>query len=181
MANWDEARLDDIFGATVLNSGFGQDRTWQVLWRLQTTDWHGQSPRDVLLLVGTNNLSGQTCDVYWGIRAVVAKAHSVFANARVIVVGILPRGDDMLQFDDKIRAVNADLKAAAAAAHFAFFDPHDAFLCDHHTPCELFIPDHNLHLTPKGYDLLDGLLRQFLAKNQMGQNQTGLNREGDTQ
>jgi platelet-activating factor acetylhydrolase IB subunit beta/gamma len=170
MEGWRETRLDSIFGMTVINSGFGQDATEHVLWRLQTTDWHGQSPHYVLLLVGTNDIGrSTTCDVYWGIRTVVSKVHGVFPNARVVVISILPRGENMLQSDNKIRATNLELKVASTAGNFAFFDPHDAFLCHHQTPCSLFLPDHNLHLTTDGYDLLDDLLKKFLAQDQHGQ------------
>jgi platelet-activating factor acetylhydrolase IB subunit beta/gamma len=72
----------------------------------------------------------------------------------------------MLEGDDKIRATNRELHAASAAGGFLFFEPHDAFLCHHQTPCVLFQPDHNLHLTNEGYDLLDDLLQKFLAQNQ---------------
>jgi platelet-activating factor acetylhydrolase IB subunit beta/gamma len=165
MQLWSDERLDGIFGTKVLNSGFGRDGTEHVLWRLQSTDWHGESPRQVLLLVGTNDIGASSCDIYWGIRAVVSKVHGLFPSARVVVTGILPRGENMLQSDDKIRATNLELKAAAPAGNFAFFDPHDAFLCHHQTPCTLFVPENNLHLTAAGYDLLDELLKKFLAQD----------------
>jgi platelet-activating factor acetylhydrolase IB subunit beta/gamma len=163
-------RLANVFGTPVLNSGFGSDGTEHVLWRLQTTDWHGQTPHYVLLLVGSNDIDRSTaCEVYGGIRTVVSKIQSVFPSARVVVMGILPRGENMMWNDDKIRATNVELKAASSAGNFAFFDPHDAFLCNHHTPCSLFRTDHNAHLTMEGYDLLDDLLKKFLAREEHGQ------------
>lgn len=164
MEGWSEERLGQTFGTTVLNAGFGQDGTEHLLWRRQTGNWSTQSPHYVLLLVGTNDIGYPSCDIYWGIRAVVSKVHTLFPQAQIIVTGILPRGTNMLGGDDRIRAVNSQLQTAAASAHFAFFNPHDAFLCGHKTPCSLFQPDFNLHLTKEGYDLLDEQLKSFLAQ-----------------
>ncbi len=167
MQLWEEPRLEDIFGSSVLNSGFGQDGTQHVLWRLRTTNWHSQSPRQVLLLVGTNDIAQPACNIYWGIRTVVSRSHGIFPGAHVLVMGLLPRGTDLLEHDDKIRAVNMELKERSGEGKFSFFDPHDAFLCGHHTPCALFQPN-NLHLTKEGYDLLDDLLKRFLKSNDLG-------------
>lgn len=163
MEGWSEQRLSRDLGMPVLDAGFGQDGTEHVLWRLQAPDWRRQSPRIVLLLVGTNDIGYPACAIAWGIRTVAAKAQALFPQARILVTAILPRGTDMLGGDGRIRAVNAALAAAAASAGFAFFDPHDAFLCGHHTPCPLFQPDLNLHLTARGYDELDARLAAFLA------------------
>ncbi len=166
MQGWSEARLGQAMDMTVLNAGFGQDGTEHTLWRLKSFDWRSQSPSHVLLLIGTNDIGYPTCDIYWGIRTVVQSVHATFPKARVVVTSILPRGTDLMGADDKIRAVNAALKASAPAADFAFFDVHDAFACGHKTPCPLFIPDFNLHLTTAGYDLLTSLLRTFIAADE---------------
>ncbi|MFL9872644.1 SGNH/GDSL hydrolase family protein [Paraburkholderia megapolitana] len=163
MQGWSETRLASATGMTVLNAGFGQDGTEHTLWRLRNFDWHAQAPRYVLLLIGTNDIGYPTCDIYWGIRTVVQTAHTVFPQARIVVTSILPRGTNLMGADDKIRAVNAALKEAAPSAGFALFDAHDAFECGHKTPCPLFIPDFNLHLTKDGYDLLTSQLKNFLA------------------
>jgi lysophospholipase L1-like esterase len=164
MEGWSEARLSQLFGAPVLNAGFGQDGTEHLLWRLDTVDWHTQSPHTVLFLIGTNDIGYPSCDIFWGIRKVVEKAHALFPQARLIVTSVLPRGTNMLGGDERIRAVNSDLAVAAKPAGFTFFDAHDAFLCDHKTPCALFQPDLNLHLTSAGYDVLDARLKALLAQ-----------------
>jgi platelet-activating factor acetylhydrolase IB subunit beta/gamma len=166
MAGWSDDLLRKSLGTRVLNAGFGLDGTEHVLWRLQAPDWRGQSPHFVLLLIGTNDTIYPACDVFWGIEAVVQSAHRVFPNARIVVTSILPRGTNMAGSADKIVAVNAALKAAAPADGFAFFDVHDAFLCGHKTPCALYQPDINLHLTRAGYLLLSDHLQQFLAQLQ---------------
>ena len=78
----------------------------------------------------------------------------------------MPRGTNLLGADAKIRDINATLKAASASANFMLFDVHDAFGCGHKTPCPLFQPDLNLHLTKEGYELLSDQLQKFMAANQ---------------
>lgn len=163
MAGWSERRLSDATGLTVLNAGFGQDGTEHTLWRLKAFDFTGQSPRYVLLLIGTNDIGYATCDIVSGILAVVRESHATFPMAKVIVTSILPRGTNLMGADDKIRAVNLALAHAADPDGFAFFDVHDALTCDHKTPCPLFVPDLNLHLTSAGYDVLTSRLRAFIS------------------
>ena len=166
MQGWSEARLGSAMGMSVLNAGFGQDGTEHILWRLKTFDWHAQSPRDVLLLAGTNDIGYPTCDIVWGIRAVVQTIHRIFPESRIIVTSLLPRGTNLLDADGKIREVNARLQEASTSAGFQFLDVHDAFTCGQKTPCPLFQPDLNLHLTKDGYDLLSSELKNFIATSE---------------
>jgi hypothetical protein len=77
-------------------------------------------------------------------------------------VSLLPRGDNLREKDDKIVDINAQLKEAGDH-EYTFLDAHDAFLCNHKTPCALFQPG-DLHLTTQGYDVLNPLL-QKVVKN----------------
>lgn len=164
MEGWGPRILQPAFGQPVLNSGFGMDGTEQVLWRIQSNDWSHQKPQYVLLLVGTDDLKYPTCSVVQGVLADVRAVQSVLPSAKVIVTSILPRGDNMREHDAEIVEINEHLAAAQNDKHFRFFNVHDAFLCNHKTPCDLFLPG-NLHLTPAGYQLLTDSLRQFLQRN----------------
>jgi lysophospholipase L1-like esterase len=164
MEGWGLRILQPAFGQPVLNSGFGMDGTEQVLWRIQSNDWSHQKPQYVLLLVGTDDLRFPTCSVVQGVLADVRAIHGVLPGAKVIVTSILPRGENLLEHDAEIVQVNKNLAAAQSEEHFRFLDVHDAFLCNHKTPCELFQAG-NLHLTPAGYQLLTDSLHQFLQQN----------------
>ncbi len=164
MEGWPLALLDQATGGPAINAGFGQDGTEQVLWRLRTTDWRDQSPQRVLLLVGTNDLRFDACAIYQGILTVVAQVRRVFPSASVVVTAILPRGNNLLEHDQTIAETNALLNLGAESHAFRFFNPHDAFLCNHQTPCALFQPG-NLHLTAEGYGLLSRLLATYLRPN----------------
>jgi lysophospholipase L1-like esterase len=162
MEGWPVPLLRAALGAQTVNAGFGAEGTQEVLWRLQTINWRGQRPRYVLLLVGTNDLRFPACAVFEGVSAVIHAIHGTFPGATIIVVSILPRGPNLRTKEQEINTINQELEHAADLLGFEFLDAHDAFLCDHHTPCALYLPG-DLHLTPKGYDLLTHLLGDFLA------------------
>jgi platelet-activating factor acetylhydrolase IB subunit beta/gamma len=147
MKGWGPRILETAFNQPTLNSGFGMDGTEQLLWRIQSMDWSHQKPQFVLLLVGTNDLGFRACSVVQGVLAVVRAVHGVLPGAKIMVTSILPRGENMLEHDAEIVEINKDLAAAQSEQRFLFFNVHDAFLCNHKTPCTLFQPG-NLHLAP---------------------------------
>jgi lysophospholipase L1-like esterase len=86
---------DEFFsGHRAMNLGFSGDDTEHVLWRLEHGEVEGIRPRDVVLLIGTNNTArGQRADeVAGGVIAVVEALKTRLPGARVLVLGILPSG-----------------------------------------------------------------------------------------
>ena len=73
---------------------------------------------DLLLLVGTNDLRYPACEVYWGVRTVISAAHATFPAARIVVTGILPRGDELRFKDQEIATINGALRQAASVGGF---------------------------------------------------------------
>ena len=163
MHGWPAGLLDRALGTRVLNAGVGGDGSGRVLWRLETLDWSRQHPKDVLILVGTNNLKRPPCEVFWGIRAVVTRVHQMFPPARVIVTSILPRGERLADFNAQIDAANTALREGASSRDYIFFDAHDRLLCGHVTPCPLF-QQNLLHLTPQGYEVLTAALADLVQR-----------------
>lgn len=162
MFGWPPDLLSDALGGPVLNASIG-GASQTVIWQLASPEWSRQTPRYILLLTGTNNIGHGGCAVYWGVREAAAMAKRRFPTATVIVTSILPRGRDLRDREDDIAIANSSLKDAAVQDSYTFLDAHDAFLCDHHTPCPLFNQT-NLHLTQAGYIELTRLLRQLLGR-----------------
>ena len=86
-------------GLRTMNMGFGWDRTQNVLWRLRQGEFEGISPRWVVLLIGTNNLTGTNnarastpAEVVDGIAAICREIRQRYPNSRIILMAILPRG-----------------------------------------------------------------------------------------
>jgi len=89
-----------LFGTVpVLNLGFGWDRTQNLLWRLRQGELRGLAPREVVLNIGTNNLTGtanartnKPAEVADGIAAIVAEIRRQTPASRITVMGVFPRG-----------------------------------------------------------------------------------------
>jgi len=102
-----------VFGKLpALNMGFGWDRTQNVLWRLRQGEFEGLSPEWIVVLIGTNNLTGTRNarantppEIAEGIAAVCRELQQRSPGSRIILMGILPRG---AKPDDRLRAPIAE-------------------------------------------------------------------------
>ncbi len=160
---WPDATLQSAIGRKTLNAGIGGDTAAALLWRLQNGTWPTDTPV-VIVLVGTNDGGRNApCDVFVGIEAVVAKVHTVFPKAKVLVVSILPRGPNMRGREQDIATTNAALREAQSQDKFQFVDAHDAFLCNYQSDCPLMKPPTNVHPTAEGYRVLGEILQKAVA------------------
>uniref|UniRef100_A0A2K5D8E3 Platelet-activating factor acetylhydrolase IB subunit alpha1 n=1 Tax=Aotus nancymaae TaxID=37293 RepID=A0A2K5D8E3_AOTNA len=75
-----------------LNFGIGGDRTQHVLWRLENGELEHIRPKIVVVWVGTNNHGHTAEQVTGGIKAIVQLVNERQPQARVVVLGLLPRG-----------------------------------------------------------------------------------------
>ena len=93
-------------GRTVLNLGYGGDRTQNVLWRIAHGELDGYKAKNIVLMIGTNNNSSDDTDpanVAKAIELIIARIREKQPGAQVILHPIFPRG------------VSADSKRHAAA------------------------------------------------------------------
>ena len=84
-----------IAGRSVVNLGYGGDRTQNVIWRLQHGELDGYTAKTVVLMIGTNNnSSGNTKpeDVVAGIREIVKLIRAKQPQAKIVMHPIFPRG-----------------------------------------------------------------------------------------
>ena len=109
-----------------MNLGFSADKTYNVLWRLQHGEADGLAPKDIVLLIGTNNFFPSTMEPHGetaeqasaGILAVVDELHTRMPAARVLVLSMLPAGFGP-EHSAKIDAANAQVQAAVARLTYA--------------------------------------------------------------
>jgi lysophospholipase L1-like esterase len=102
-----------VFGdMPVINMGFGWDRTQNVLWRLRQGEFEGLTPKWVVLLIGTNNLtrtenarSNTPEEIVEGIDAILREIRNRSPDSRIILMAILPRGP---KSDSPLRALIQD-------------------------------------------------------------------------
>jgi platelet-activating factor acetylhydrolase IB subunit beta/gamma len=156
------AHLPGLAGHATLNLAVPGDQTENVLWRLDHLPLEQVHPRQVVLLIGTNNLRGDdtACDILAGIDAIIGRLRAAWPDAQVVVIGILPRGKDMQFALERRRAIN---EAMAARRDIRFVDPTDALVCGGSNGCGYY-QDDLLHLMPAGYDRLWSVLRPQLHR-----------------
>ncbi len=100
LAHWRK----NFFGWNAANFGWGADQTQHILWRLQNGELDNVHPKVIVLLAGTNNLrrglsadgnAAQADDISRGIRAILDVMRAKAPRATIILMGVLPRNDDI--------------------------------------------------------------------------------------
>jgi lysophospholipase L1-like esterase len=141
-----------------MNLGFGWDRTQNVLWRLAHGEFTGQIPRLIVLLIGSNNLTGTEhaptntpAEIAEGIRAVCEQLLAASPKSRILLMGIFPRGAANDPLRTSVRELNDRLKPYASRhSSICFADIGQSFLsADGSIPLDIM--NDGLHLTEKGY------------------------------
>jgi lysophospholipase L1-like esterase len=135
------------------NFGAGGDRTQHVLWRLgEGRELHDLEPKVIVLQVGGGNLATNSADeIVDGVTAVVAELGRQKSGAKVLLLGLLPRGtraDD--KFRDKIKAVNQALAKLHDGKKVHYLDAGAKFLDKAGDLGEGLMPD-GLHPSARGY------------------------------
>lgn len=150
------------------NFGIGGDRTEHVLWRLENGNFDGLKPKEIVIMIGTNNtghqgrpqkeLNGavyqctaqQTAD---GVKAIITKLQAKCPNAKILLLAIFPRGATP---DDKLRKqneeTNAIIKGFADNKKVYFMDINAKFLGTDGSLSKEIMPD-LLHPNAKGYEI----------------------------
>jgi lysophospholipase L1-like esterase len=143
------------------NFGIGGDRTEHVLWRLANGNLDGLKPKLVVLMIGTNNTGHQGREGYVctaqqtadGVKEILAVLEKKCPQAKVLLLGIFPRGPDAM---DKFRVQNAEtnaiIKGYADGKRVFWKDLGSVFLEKDGTLSKEIMPD-LLHLNEKGYQM----------------------------
>ncbi|KAK1788240.1 hypothetical protein P4O66_015978 [Electrophorus voltai] len=147
-----------------LNFGIGGDTTCSVLWRLQNGELENIRPRVVVLWVGTNNHEHTAEQVAAGILAIVRLLHTHLPKAKIIVLGLLPRGEFPNPLRDKNLAVNNFLRASLPrVGPVQFLDVSGGFV---HSDGTISCRDmfDFLHLTASAYSKIATPLHELLLQ-----------------
>lgn len=150
----------------VTNLGFGWDRTENVLWRLEHGELDRLSPAVIVVLIGTNNISAHQSpeDIAAGIEAVCALAHTKQPNAKLLLVGLLPRRDGKPQPPAITDQVNQLLRTRFTDTPWlTFFDASSALRkVDGAVDAALYADP--VHLNATGYAVFGAKLREQLTR-----------------
>lgn len=132
------------------NIGSSGDRTQHVLWRIVNGEF-ATKPKAAVVLIGSNNTFYDSAeDITAGITAVVRAIRTESPDTRVLLMSILPRGNQLPNpRNDKSIAVNKAIAKLADGKTVWFIDIYAKYLEDGQLRKDLFIDDS--HLTAKGF------------------------------
>ena len=157
--------LDEYFGHwNIANFGIAGDTTQGVLYRLQNGEGEGFSPRAIMLMIGTNNTGRNTAaEIAEGVGAVVLELQTRFPDARILLLGIFPRG----AADDPVRETLADINNTISRLHDGesvhYLDIGNVFLdADGNIPTSIM--SDALHPSAEGYRLWAEAVQQPLTE-----------------
>jgi lysophospholipase L1-like esterase len=160
-----KAVLDQHFGQwKIANFGIAGDTTQGVLYRLQNGEGQGFSPRAIMLMIGTNNTARNTAaEIAEGIGAVVLELQRDFPQAKILLLGVFPRGRP----GDPVRTTIADINRTIAKLHDGnkvhYLDIGAKFLDASGTIAPDVMSD-LLHPGPKGYEIWAQAVKEPLTK-----------------
>lgn len=167
-----KAVFDKYFGnIRTANFAIAGDTTNGVLWGLKNGEGQGFQPKAIMLMIGTNNTGGtdhagtQTAEeIAEGIGAVVQEMRTDFPNAKILLLGIFPRGLPGDPVRDKIARINRIISRLDDQRHVFYMDIGAKFLDEkgYFLP-GVFMSD-NLHPVAKGYDIWGAAVKDKLAE-----------------
>ena len=149
----------------VLNAGIASDRVEHILWRVKNGLFLTARPKIVVLMAGINNLAISTPQqITGGLAQIIDAIHRASPATRVLLMGILPSGEEAQNpRRGKIRSVNAMIAAMASQSEVQYLDAGSLFLASDGTLTKAISFD-GTHLTREGYTIWATALRQPLKK-----------------
>lgn len=155
-----------------LNLGFGYDRTQNVLWRLANGEFQGQTPKLVVLNIGTNNLTATAkcreftaSEIVEAILAICDEIHRRSPKTHIIVMAVFPRDKAASPLRARIVELNAKLSEAIPSRGFCeLVDIGRKFLdADGEIPLEV-MPDLT-HPSAEGYRRWAGAIEATVRRH----------------
>jgi lysophospholipase L1-like esterase len=146
--------LDKYFGKwTVANFGIAGDTTQGVLYRLQNGEGRGFSPKAIMLMIGTNNTARNTApEIAEGIGAVVLQLQNDFPDAKILLLGVFPRGRPGDPVRGTISEINSIISKLHDGSRVHYMDIGAKFLdASGNIPADVM--SDLLHPGPKGYEI----------------------------
>ena len=152
-------------GRRVVNLGYGWDRTENVLWRLRHGEFEGVSPKVVVLMIGTNNVTLNTPDeIAAGVAAICDEVHQRSPTTRILLLGIFPRGEKPNADRATVDAVNQRISHfEGRAGVVTYLDIGAQFLAADRSIDKAIMYDF-LHPTPKGYEIWTAAMGPVLTR-----------------
>lgn len=152
---------DELFkGKNVSNLGFGWDRIENMMWRIYHGELDGYRAKEIFLLAGTNNLDKNTDEeIVNGINGLVKAIRQRQPEARIYVVGILPRNG----MEVRIGRLNQALKMRLHAEEASFVDMAPVLTGENGRILKHLFRD-GLHPNEEGYRQMAGVIKETMQE-----------------
>lgn len=151
-------------GMKVGNFGIGSDTLQGVLYRLRNGEGEGFQPKAIMLMIGTNNggvLS--SAEIAEGIGAIVLEMRTRFPAAKILLLGIFPRGNPGEAIRNTVLGANPIIAKLHDGKNVFYLDIGSKFLADDGT-IPLEIMRDKLHPETKGYEIWAEAVKEPLAQ-----------------
>jgi lysophospholipase L1-like esterase len=174
-ANWEA----NFFGWNAANFGWGADTTHNVLWRMTHGELDGVEPKVIVLMIGTNNLSSlppegsegaaaaeaaKVEEVVGGVRAILDVFDQKAPDARVVLVGVMPRNaGGRPTMKPTIDEINVRLAKFADGERIRFLNVNSK-LADEEGLFLDGVCEDGVHLSTKGYQIWADQLKPIFTE-----------------
>jgi lysophospholipase L1-like esterase len=142
-----------LAGTTYANFGVPGDSTQGVLGRLFSSIGQGHKPKAIMLLIGTNNNGNTAEEIAEGVGADVWELRRDFPDAKILLMGIFPRGAGPTDGGRvRVAKVNTIIAKLADDKHVFFMDL-TSKMVGADGKLIGFRPTDNLHPVIEGFDI----------------------------
>ena len=155
--------------------GISGDRTQNVLYRIANGELDGVNPKVIVLLIGTNNLASNATygintveDTVKGIKAVMDALREKAPQAKLLVIGVMPRNDGPPKAPadiwSNICKVNAAVAKFADGTNVKFLDLNDKLADKDGKLLPGVMGTDTLHPSDKGYQIWADAMKPILTE-----------------
>jgi len=145
----------------VRNFGFGWDRIENVLWRVHHDELDGFKAKQIILMIGTNNLHlNSESEIIQGLQELIQAIKLRQPNKKLNVIGILPR----IGKEQEVKEINLKIAQLANTEKVPYTDIGEGLLLKNGKLNETLFID-GLHPNPKGYRLLAQELKGVIGRH----------------
>jgi len=138
--------------------GYGWDRIENVLWRIYHGELDNIAPKQIVLMIGTNNLQYNTDEeIVTGLQFLIAAIQARQPAAHILLMGIFPRRN----MEERVTKINQQIAQIKAGNKLTYADAGSLFLKQHKIDESLF--SDGLHPNEAGYDLLGNFISKLFV------------------
>ena len=169
LTNWRQ----NFFGWNAADFGWGGDTTQNILWRLKNGELDNVNPKIIVLLAGTNNVGNKSpqgggsdprvAEVTRGIKAILDTFRQKAPKAKIILMGIFPRNDNMAVLPI-INEINRRIAKFADGKKIRYLNINDRLADKEGRLLPGMANRDRLHLDVKGYQVWADALKPIFTK-----------------